>query len=116
MRMLRWPPARLLVAPGRLRLATLLTGRPSTVYDLQQDSGESLAACRVFFDDLTTAHLLMPAPTPTLIALERTAYIASACKPLTKKNPAPASLLARIRHRLRQSLSNLGASGQTSRA
>lgn len=116
MRMLRWPPASVLVAPGRLRMATLLTGRPLTVYDLQQDSGESLPACRAFFDDLKAAHLLMPAPGPTLIALEHTAYITSPCKPLTKKSPAPTSLLTRIRMRLQPGLGNPSTSGQTSRA
>lgn len=112
--MLRWPPNALLAGPGRMRLATLMTGRPLSVDDLQQRSGESLTLCRTFFDDLTKLDLLLPAPAAALLPLERATHITAANQLVFKKNPAQPGMLARMR--LHLGLGNMSASGKTYRA
>lgn len=59
-RMTRWPPAQILAAPGRMHLATLMTGKPATLAWLQQHSGQTLANCQAFIDELQQASLLTP--------------------------------------------------------
>ncbi len=57
----RWPQLALLTAPGRMQLATLLTGQPLTLAALQQRSGQPLANCMAFVAELRLADLLAPA-------------------------------------------------------
>jgi hypothetical protein len=103
-RMLRWPPAHLLQAPGRLKLATLMTGQSLTVAALQLRSGQPLVTCKNFLDDLQSARLLQ-IEKPALAAMQP----ASA---LPVSRPAPPAttpgLFARIR--LRFGLQNPGES------
>ena len=99
MRMLRWPPSALLKAPGRMRLATLMTGQQMTVYSLQQRSGESLAECRAFFGELRAANLLAAAPGAQLPP-QAGAQIVTPASPLPQQNRTSTSLISRIRLRL----------------
>ena len=99
MRMLRWPPLALLKAPGRMRLATLMTGQQMTVYNLQQSSGESLAECRAFFDELRAANLLAAAPGARLPP-QAGAQIVTPASPPPQQNKTSTSLISRIRKRL----------------
>ena len=101
MRMLRWPPAAMLTTATRIRLATLMAGKPLTVSELQQRSKESLPTCAAFFDDLKRLHLLIPViselpPTPVVPV----SPLASN-GPLTSKTSfVLPGLLARVRKRL----------------
>lgn len=88
MRMTRWPPADLLLAPGRIKLATLMTGRPMTIYSLQQSSGQSLSVCQDFMEALKKAKLLDVADVTTRPPVQSVAAA------------PPPGLLARIRQRL----------------
>lgn len=104
MRMLRWPPPTLLQAPGRLKLATLMTGRPMTLTTLHQYSGQTVVACKNFLNDLHNAHLLQ---------IENAAIAAIHAAPAqlvrrpSSTAPTP-GLFARIRMRL--GLQTLGGS------
>ena len=99
MRMLRWPPSALLKAPGRMRLATLMTGQQMTVYSLQQRSGESLAECRAFFGELRAANLLAAAPGAQLPP-QAGVQIVTPASPQPQQNKTSTSLISRIRMRL----------------
>ncbi len=90
-RLTRWPPAELLAAPGRIKLATLMTGRPMTIYNLQQSSGQSLAVCQDFMDALRNAKLLDVGNAATRPSAPSVPILAAAPQP---------GLLARIRQRL----------------
>ena len=105
MRMVRWPPAGLLTTTTRVRLATLMAGKPLTLGELQQRSKENLATCTAFFADLRQSNLLTPV---AALAASKAAQLQ------TSKKPVQPGLLTRIRMRL--GLSTSGASGQTSRA
>jgi hypothetical protein len=103
-RMLRWPPTHLLQAPGRLKLATLMTGQSLTVEALQLRSGQPLVACKNFLDDLQSGHLLQT---------EKPAFAATqpaSALPVSRPAPTPITpdLFARIR--LRFGLQNPGES------
>lgn len=114
MRMLRWPPAALLKEPGRMRLATLMTGKQMTIEGLQRSSGDSLAACSAFFEELQKANLLAPGHKvlPAPLAIDSQAVPRPNVS--VPKNAAPTSLLARIRVRL--GIQGGGASQQSSGA
>lgn len=66
-RLLRWPPAALLEAPHRIRLATLMTGRPTSLGVLRQRSGLATQDCLDFIADLRRSGLLenVPAAAPS---------------------------------------------------
>jgi hypothetical protein len=115
MRMLRWPHSALLREPGRMRLATLMTGKQMTIEGLQRSSGESLAACSAFFEALQEANLLVPghkAPSAPLAPLAIGPQAMLRPNASAPKNAAPTSLLARIRTRL--GIQGSGASQQPS--
>lgn len=111
MRLQQWPPTHLLTAPGRMRLATLLTGRPMDLDELVRRSKLEQYACQTFVNDLQHAGLLhYPMPVqPALGDASHTIqpYLASASMPqrasadIAAKSPrAPIGLLDRIRMRL----------------
>ena len=58
-RLKQWPPSRFLVGMGRMRLATLLSGRAMSLDELQRRSALPLAVCRAFTTDLQNAKLLV---------------------------------------------------------
>ena len=58
MRLLRWPPALLLVGMGRMRLATLLTGKAMKLDELVHRSALPVNLCHAFVLDLQQANLL----------------------------------------------------------
>lgn len=99
MRMLRWPPPALLKAPGRLRLATLMTGKQMTVDRLQQSSGLGLEQCRSFFGDLRAANILATA-TDTLMPPQVIVQGVAPASPPPQQNKVSNSLISRIRMRL----------------
>lgn len=75
MRLTQWPPTRLLADPGRMRLATLLTGNGMSLPELVSRSALPLPVCKNFIEDLQLANLLkshsisqhhMPQPTALL--------------------------------------------------
>lgn len=59
MRLRQWPPADLLTGAGRMRLATLLTGKAITLHELAERSKLPLAQCGAFVGDLQRAKLLV---------------------------------------------------------
>lgn len=58
MRLQQWPPTTLLNGTGRMRLATLLTGRGMSLDELVARSALPLALCKEFVGDLQRAKLL----------------------------------------------------------
>lgn len=92
-RLRRWPHAALVNSLPRVRLATLLTHQPLQLEELARRSGQSLAVCTAFAQDLVAAGLVIEgvaANTPPATA-------AGATPP---PSTAPRGLLARIRSRL----------------
>ena len=90
MRLQQWPPRHLLEVSGRMRLATLLTGKAMSLEELVFRSALPLRVCEAFVNELQQAGLLM--------------WPASASRPLPvavllPKQVEP-SLLTRIRMRL----------------
>ena len=59
MRLRRWPLPRLLAEPGRMRLATLLSGKAMGMDELLHRSALSKKICQRFINDMQTADLLM---------------------------------------------------------
>ncbi len=122
MRMLRWPPATVVNTATRMRLATLMAGKPLTILELQQRSKENLAVCTAFFDDLKRHHLLVPVPnaagntaiaaTAAAQSIVRSTVAGAITGPPSmpaqilpeKKSPVLPGLLGRIRMRLGISL------------
>lgn len=94
-RLLRWPSADLLATPSRMRLATMMTGRWTTLASLQERSSIPPDVCRQFVSDLVRADLLTetqaaaPSPASHQAAATRT--------PVTQ---VEAGLISRIRSRL----------------
>lgn len=98
-RMLRWPPPALLKAPGRLRLATLMTGKQTTVYSLQLSSGLTLEECRAFINELMAANMLAIAQ-PAQLALQASMQIVPPASTPPQQSKTSTSLISRIRMRL----------------
>ncbi|TAG36188.1 MAG: hypothetical protein EAZ34_01780 [Polaromonas sp.] len=111
MRLKQWPSSHLLSGPGRMRLATLLTGQPMDVDELVRRSKLERRICQTFVNDLQHAGLLhyatsvQPAPTigsqatqplPASSSMPQEVRTAIAAKPAL----ASAGLLNRIRIRL----------------
>ena len=89
-RLLRWPPPRLLGSAQRIQLATLMAGQAVTLAVLQKRSQQPAQTCLDFVLELQKAGFLYRC-------------IDSRPKPITgasKKLPLPLGLLARIRNRL----------------
>lgn len=123
-RLLRWPPAALLEAPHRIRLATLMTGRPTSLGVLRQRSGLATQDCLDFIADLRRSGLLESVREAALAAQATQAALAAqhapvhaqaqahstagpqphgaapATLPAPVRNPVQPGLLARIRSRL----------------
>lgn len=100
MRVLRWPPPALIKRPGRLRLATLMTGKQMSIHSLQRSSGESLAACNAFFDELQRADLLTQGDKILPPQGQASPQIPLQQNVPPQKKVVPTSLLARIPMRL----------------
>lgn len=96
MRLQQWPPARLLAGPGRMRLATLLTGKSISLAELVSRSALPLPLCKAFIDDLQVAKLLVS----NSIAPQRTAQSLVAQPTSLPPKAVQPGLLDRIRLRL----------------
>lgn len=100
----RWPSPALLGSPERLRIATMLVGKPVTLVELSYKTKQPLPQCIEFVNDLWRANLITDGSASTL----RAAHFAQTAsqRPTThlSRAPAPApiarSLLSRIRSRL----------------
>ena len=120
-RLVRWPPAALLGAPWRTKLATLMVGQALPLDVLHQRSGVALADCTGFVRELQQAGLVREAgaagsPTagqtpalalataftaaPVVAATANGADLLSIPFPLPTPPKAQPGLLARIRARL----------------
>lgn len=108
-RLLRWPPAALLATPHRIRLATLMTGRPTSLGMLRQRSGLAAQDCLDFIADLRRSGLLESvretepssphaSAQPAVGSALETAAPAAPTPPA--RDPVQPGLLARIRSRL----------------
>lgn len=64
MRLLQWPPAKLLAGVGRMRLATLLTGKSMKLDELVRRSAVPADLCHAFVLDLQRAKLLVSPSQP----------------------------------------------------
>ena len=103
LRLQKWPPARLLAGTGRMRLATLLTGKAMSLDELVTRSALPLHVCKTFVDELQSAQLLLsvgitPLPAPTQTSTVRPGP-ALQPKTILPKAVQP-GLLDRIRMRL----------------
>lgn len=101
-RMLRWPPAAVLEAPIRLRLATLMSNRPASVLSLQQRSPATRQECADFLADLQRAGLLERAASPGVLvaASAPDSVFPDSRFPAPARDTVQPGLLARIRNRL----------------
>jgi hypothetical protein len=91
MRLQQWPPTRLLSGPGRMRLATLLTGKAMTLDELVYRSALPHSLCAAFVSELQRARLLVAPATPTTPIPPAAAHLPKLVQP---------GLLSRIRMRL----------------
>jgi hypothetical protein len=92
-RLRRWPTATLVDSPHRVRMATLLTHQPLQLVELARRSGQPLAVCTAFVQDLLLAGLVIES-----VAATKPPATARAPKP--PPSIVPRGLLARIRSRL----------------
>ncbi len=110
-RLLRWPPAALLETPARVRLATLMTGRPTSLLLLRQRSGLAPQDCLDFLADLRRSELLEGARQPAPAAARPPDALSTPSAPdsvlpldsrpqALARDPVQPGLLARIRSRL----------------
>lgn len=114
----KWPAATLLDTPARIRLATLMRGKPMTASLLQKRSGSSVQECIDFMDVLLREKLLEPvgaassaatvqqsavAPQASLLAAKPAALAEEMASALQSSRPST-GLLSRIRSRLGLSL------------
>ena len=89
MRLKQWPSSHLLSGPGRMRLATLLTGQPMDVGELARRSKLERRLCQTFVNDLQRAGLLHhPAPVQPAPAMG---------SPTTRPSPASPSMPQEVR-------------------
>lgn len=97
--LLRWPPAEFLGTSQRVRLATLMLGKPVTASWLQQRAGVSQMDCATFLSELRGAGVLTNSRASNPVH-------ADAALSVQRSGPAPVAalptlgLLARIRLRL----------------
>ncbi len=103
-RLLRWPSVALLDSPVRMKLATLLASRPSTLTALQQRSNASAQECADFIAALERAgfvagHGGAPSRAPESIWPDSQVHPGSEAPPPAREGVQP-GLLARIRSRL----------------
>lgn len=103
LRLKRWPPAELLGTLDRVRMATLLTGQPLALQELQRKARLPMAACKTFVNDmfqaglLGTAETVQPAMSTTTLPVTHTPAVA---KQPSALSPIKPGLLDKIRRRL----------------
>lgn len=95
MRLQQWPPAKLLTGSGRMRLATLLTGKAMCLDELVYRSALPVPQCEAFVKDLQRAGLLME---PEVIF--KPARLQDTAESAPPSAAAPQSFFAKIRKRL----------------
>lgn len=98
-KLLRWPPSGLLTSTDHMRLATMMTGKWTTLATLHERSGVPMQVCSQFMADLQHAGLLADVSHATHAA-PLPAHGASSIKvPGPARNVEP-GLISRIRSRL----------------
>jgi hypothetical protein len=99
MRLQQWPPTQFLTGSGRMRLATLLTGKAMSLDELVYRSALPLPLCEAFVNDLQRAGLLVEPSTVFKPAL--TQVQGQGLTPRSPfEKPPPQGLFAKIRMRL----------------
>lgn len=96
-RLLKWPPAALLAGQGRMKVATLIMGRPMSAMLLAQRSGVAMEECTCYLRELRERGFLEVSAAGTACAQGRDC---GAAPPPPVKEKLAAGLLARIRSRL----------------
>ena len=101
-RLTRWPRVNLLGTKERMRMATLLLGKPLTINQLADYSFFSVAVCESFVQDLKATGLVQVIQIQSIPTDANGATIAAhlSTEPLTGKASAPSGLFARIRNAL----------------
>lgn len=101
-RLSQWPPAALLETPARMKMATLLTGRPASLAALQHRSAATPKDCADFLSALKEAGLIetvvsgmAPQAGPASDTQTAAPLVSALARP-----PVQPGLLARIRNRL----------------
>ncbi len=97
-RLKQWPASSYLAGVGRMRMATLLTGRAMGLPELQQRSALQLSVCSAFVAELLGAQLLVV--TAAEPATPASAPVPVIHLPSSTKAFAKPHLFARIRERL----------------
>ena len=83
--LLRWPHANLVGTPPRLKLAAFMIGSGTTLRKLQTNSGQTLAACTAFVNDLQASGFLRV----TSVTTQNSAVVVSAAD---ASYPAPVAI------------------------
>ncbi|MES2512309.1 MAG: hypothetical protein V4625_20465 [Pseudomonadota bacterium] len=96
-RLLRWPTSNLLTSTAHMRLATMMTGKWTTLASLQERSGVPVQVCTQFIADLQHAGLLADAATA---APATAAPVAPEGARAGSPRHVEAGLISRIRSRL----------------
>lgn len=100
----RWPTSHLLNSPARLRIAALLVGKPVTLAELAEKTGQPLVLCLEFVNELRLSNFLADGG----VALQGSGAAGQAVSVSVSAPPAPVrcaavvqrGLLSRIRSRL----------------
>lgn len=99
-RLLRWPPADLLTSTDRMRLATMMTGKWTSLTALHERSGVPAAVCSQFLIDLQHAGLLVDFTQAHQAGTETPHHdVDGADTEISPRNIEP-GLISRIRSRL----------------
>lgn len=101
-RLLRWPPSGLLTSTDRMRMATMMTGKWTSLAALHERSGVPLAVCSQFMADLQHAGLLADFTQAPHAAATQLQQDTGGARPLTVTAPrhVEPGLISRIRSRL----------------
>lgn len=99
-RLLRWPPAALLTSTDRMRLATMMTGKWTSLAILRERSGVQAEVCSQFLADLQHAGLLADFTQAHHTVTERPPHDAGAGEAMLTPRSLEPGLLSRIRSRL----------------
>ncbi|MES2401479.1 MAG: hypothetical protein V4573_15930 [Pseudomonadota bacterium] len=99
-RLLRWPSAALLTSTDRMRLATMMTGKWTSMATLQDRSGVSAAVCSQFLADLQHAGLLVDFTQAQHTVTETRQHDTGAGETMLSPRNIEPGLISRIRSRL----------------
>ena len=99
-RLLRWPSSALLTSTDRMRLATMMTGKWTSLATLQERSGVQAAVCSQFLMDLQHAGLLVDFTQANHTVTETPQHETGAGEAMLSPRNIEPGLISRIRSRL----------------